>query len=31
MSDEDLLALREILMRYAGPEGENESEEGANG
>ena len=31
MSDEDLLALREILMRYAGPEGDDEGEEGANG
>ena len=31
MSDEDLFTLREILTRYAGPEGEDEGEEGANG
>jgi hypothetical protein len=31
MSDEDLLTLRDILLRYAGPEGEDEGEEGANG
>jgi len=31
MSDEDLFTLREILMRYAGPEGEHEGEEDANG
>jgi hypothetical protein len=30
-STEDLFALREILTRYAGPEGEDEGEEGANG
>jgi hypothetical protein len=30
LSDEDLFALREILTRYAGPEGEDEGEEGAN-
>jgi hypothetical protein len=31
MSDEDLFALREILMRYVGSEGEDEGEEGAKG
>ena len=31
MSDEDLLTLRDILLRYAGPEGEDEGGEGANG
>ena len=30
-SDEDLWALRAILMRYSGPEGEDEGGEGANG
>jgi hypothetical protein len=31
MSDEDLWALRGILMRYVRPEGEDEGEEGPNG
>jgi hypothetical protein len=31
LSDEDLLTLREILLRAAGPERKNEGEEGANG
>jgi hypothetical protein len=31
MSDEDLLTLRDIVLRYAEPEGEDEGEEGANG